>query len=80
MDIEQMLIEAENGKRGSNFVESQITKDAMPFWIALKDRVTKDGIHLKPYVVHRLLRENFDIKISESAIRKYLIELEKGNA
>ncbi len=75
-----MLIEAENGKRGSNFVESQITKDAMPFWIALKDRVTKDGIHLKPYVVHRLLRENFDIKISESAIRKYLIELEKGNA
>jgi hypothetical protein len=79
MDIEQMLIEAENGKRGSNFVESQITKEARPFWIALKDRVTKGGIHLKPYVVHRLLDENFGIKISETAIRKYLKNLESEN-
>jgi len=75
-----MLVEAENGARGSNFVESRITKEAMPFWIALKDRVTKDGVHLKPYVVHRLLRENFDIHISESAIRKYLTKLEHDNA
>ena len=73
-----MLIEAENGKKG-NVVDSRITQDAMPFWIALKDRVTKDGIHLKPYVVHRLLDENFGIKISETAIRKYLKNLESEN-
>jgi len=75
-----MLTEAQEGKRGGNFVESKITKEAMPFWIALKDRVTKDGVHMKPYVVHRLLADNFDIHISETAIRKFLTKLERENA
>tara|TARA_B100000029_G_scaffold180420_1_gene178060 strand:+ start:715 stop:951 length:237 start_codon:yes stop_codon:yes gene_type:complete len=75
MDIEKMLIEAENGKKG-NVVDSRITQEAMPFWIALKDRVVKDKVDMKPYVVRRLLIEHFDIKISETAIRNYLMELE----
>jgi|TARA_R100000808_G_C2147765_1_gene155804 hypothetical protein len=74
MDIEEMLIEAEHGKRG-NLVESRITKDAMPFWIALKDRVVKDKIEVKPYVVCRLLQDNFGINISETAMRRYLRSL-----
>ena len=78
MDIEQLLKEASEGKRGAHFVESKITKEAMPFWIALKDRV-KDGVVMKPYVVHRLLDEHFNIQISESAIRKYLKKLETSN-
>ena len=34
MNIEEMLQEAEHGKKG-NYVEGKITPDAEPFWIAL---------------------------------------------
>jgi len=74
MDIDDMLKEAEHGKKG-NYVEMKITTEAQPFWIALKDRVTKDKVSMKPFVVCRLLEENFDIKVSESAMRRYLKEL-----
>ena len=71
-DIDKMLKEAETGKQSQVF--SRITEEAMPFWQGCEDRI-KSGHKLKPYVVHRLLREEYDIKISESAIRKYFIDL-----
>ena len=71
-DIDKMLKEAETGKQSQVF--SRITEEAMPFWQGCEERI-KSGHKLKPYVVHRLLREEYDIKISESAIRKYFIDL-----
>jgi len=71
-DIDKMLKEAETGKQSQVF--TRISEEAMPFWQGCEDRI-KSGHKLKPYVVHRLLREEYDIKISESAIRKYFIEL-----
>jgi len=71
-DIDSLLKEAEIGKKSQVF--SRITEEAMPFWQGCEDRI-KSGHKLKPYVVHRLLREEYDIKISESAIRKYFIDL-----
>tara|TARA_Y100001970_G_C13508018_1_gene496939 strand:- start:175 stop:414 length:240 start_codon:yes stop_codon:yes gene_type:complete len=71
-DIDSLLKEAETGKQSQVF--SRITEEAMPFWQGCEDRI-KSGHKLKPYVVHRLLREEYDIKISESAIRKYFIDL-----
>ena len=72
IDIDSLLKEAETGKQSQVF--SRITEEAMPFWQGCEDRI-KSGHKLKPYVVHRLLREEYDIKISESAIRKYFIDL-----
>ena len=46
----------------------------------LKDRVVKDKVKMRPYVVSRLLEENFGITISESAMRRYLQRLEKESA
>ena len=71
-DIDKMLKEAETGKQSQVF--TRISDEAMPFWQGCEDRI-KSGHKLKPYVVHRLLREEYDIKISESAIRKYFIDL-----
>ena len=48
-----MLIEAEHGMKG-NYVESKITPDAEPFWIALKNRVVKEKVPMRPSVVCRL--------------------------
>lgn len=78
-NINDMLDEAQHGKKG-NFVEGKITPDAEPFWIALKDRVVKDKVKMRPYVVTRLLEENFGIVISESAMRRYLQRLERDSA
>jgi|TARA_R100001163_G_C5048372_1_gene185399 hypothetical protein len=71
-DIENMLKEAETG--ASSNVFERITEEAMPFWQGCIDRV-KTGNKLKPYVVHRLLREEFGIKISETAIRRHFTDL-----
>ena len=78
VNINEMLDEAQHGKKG-NFVEGKITPEAEPFWIALKDRVVKDKVKMRPYVVTRLLEENFGIVISESAMRRYLQRLERDN-
>ena len=59
-DIDSLLKEAETGKQSQVF--SRITEEAMPFWQGCEDRI-KSGHKLKPYVVHRLLREEYDIKI-----------------
>ena len=77
MNIDEMLREAEHGKKG-NYVEGRITPEAEPFWIALKDRVTNNGVTMRPSVVCRLLEENFEIKISENAMRRYLNRLVKA--
>ena len=71
-DIDKMLKEAETGKQSQVF--TRISDEAMPFWQGCEDSI-KSGHKLKPYVVHRLLREEYDIQISESAIRKYFIDL-----
>ena len=72
MDIKELLEEAENGKRSA--ILSRITPEAQPFWEGCEDRA-KNGIHVKPYVVARLLKEHFNIKISESAVRNHFENL-----
>ena len=71
-DIDKLLKEAEHGKTSS--VIDRITDEALPFWQGCIERL-KSGHNIKPYVVHRLLREEFGIKISESAIRNHFIKV-----
>ena len=71
-DIDSLLKEAETGKVSSVF--ERITEEAMPFWQGCEERIIA-GRHLKPYVVHRLLREEYGIRISESAVRKHFMNL-----
>ena len=72
MNINELLEEAVNGKRTA--ILSRITEEARPFWEGLEDMV-KLGKPVKPYVVSRLLKENFNIKISESAVRHHFRNL-----
>jgi len=72
MDIDELLYEAENGKRSA--IVTRITPEAQPFWDGCEDRV-KNGTPIKPYVVSRLLKQHFDIKISESAVRHHFQNL-----
>lgn len=67
-DIEKLLNEAEHGKSSTIF--ERITDEAAPFWEGCLERL-QAGKKIRPYVVHRLLREQYNIKISESAIRNY---------
>ena len=71
-DIDSLLKEAEKGKQSS--ISERITDEAMPFWQGCEERILS-GRQLKPYVVHRLLREEYGIKISESAVRKHFMNL-----
>jgi hypothetical protein len=50
----------------------------MPFWEGCEAKVMS-GVQLKPYVVSRLLKENFNIKISESAVRNHFLNLADSN-
>jgi hypothetical protein len=68
MDIQKMLAEAESGKRSA--ILSRITEEALPFWEGCEELV-RTGRPIKPYVVSRLLKENFNIKISESAVKHH---------
>jgi len=68
MNIEDMLAEAETGKRSA--ILDRITEEAKPFWQGCEERVIA-GRQLKPFVVSRLLKEQFGIKISESAVRNH---------
>lgn len=67
-DIDKLLKEAETGKTSS--VLERITDEATPFWNGIEDMV-KLGKKPRPYVVSRLLRDEYDIKISETAIRNH---------
>ena len=71
-DIDSLLKEAEKGKQSS--ISERITDEAMPFWQGCEERILA-GRQLEPYVVHRLLREEYGIKISESAVRKHFMNL-----
>tara|TARA_Y100000114_G_scaffold29436_1_gene25182 strand:+ start:404 stop:634 length:231 start_codon:yes stop_codon:yes gene_type:complete len=73
-DIDKLLSEAEYGLKG-NFVENKITDEAAEFWAAVKNRVINDGVKLKPYTLCRILEENYNIKISETAMTNYLKKL-----
>ena len=75
-DIETLLTEAETGK--VNRIEERITEEAMPFWKGCCERVIA-GRPIKPYVVHRLLREEYGIKISESAVRNHFTNIAENN-
>ena len=76
VDIDKLLEEAEHGAVG-NFVERKITDEAMPFWKAIVERV-QNGNEVKPYRVVKILEREFNIKISDSAMRKYLRGLANG--
>ena len=71
-DIEKLLIEAETGK--VNRVSERITDEAKPFWDGIEERVLA-GRPIKPFVVCRLLKEHYGIKISETAIRNHFTNL-----
>ena len=75
VNIEEMLKEAETGKRSA--VLDRITDEAMPFWQGIVERI-ETGKAIKPYVVHRILRDEFDVHISESAIRKRIRDIQNG--
>lgn len=68
MNIDELLNEAENGKRTA--ILNRITEEAKPFWDGCEERVIA-GRPIKPYVVSRLLKEHYNIKISESAVRNH---------
>jgi hypothetical protein len=72
MELEELLEEAENGKRSA--IQTRITPEAQPFWEGCEERA-KNGRHVKPYVVSRLLKEHFNIKVSESAVRNHFENL-----
>lgn len=74
VDINKLLVEAEHGLKG-NFVESKITDEAAEFWNAVKSRIINDKVALKPFTLCRILRDNFNIKISETAMRHYVENL-----
>ena len=76
VDINKLIEEAEHGTMG-NYVERKITDEAMPFWNALKERV-QNGNEIKPYRVKMILEREYDIKISDTAVRKYLQGLANG--
>ena len=71
-DIESLLTEAETGK--VNRVSERITDEAKPFWNGIEERVLA-GCPIKPFVVCRLLKEHYGIKISETAIRNHFTNL-----
>ena len=71
-DIESLLTEAETGK--VNRVSERITDEAMPFWNGIEERVLADR-PIKPFVVARLLKEHYGIKVSETAIRNHLTNI-----
>jgi len=75
-DINELLAEAETGKISR--ISNRITEEAMPFWEGCEAKVI-NGVQLKPYVVSRLLKENFNIKISESAVRNHFLNLADSN-
>ena len=74
-DIDELLNEVEIGKQSAVF--NRITDEAMPFWQGIVERI-ETGKAIKPYVVHRILRDEFDVHISESAIRKRIRDIQNG--
>jgi hypothetical protein len=76
MNIDKLLEEAETGKRSA--IVDRITDEAKPFWQGCEERVAA-GRELKPYVVSRLLRDEFGIKISESAVRNHFQNIAEAN-
>ena len=71
-EIDSLLKEAEKGKQST--ISERITDEAMPVCQGCEERILACR-QLKPYVVHRLLREEYGIKISESAVRKHFMNL-----
>jgi transposase len=76
VDIDKLLEEAEHGEVG-NYVERKITDEAMPFWKAIVERV-QNGNDVKPYRIVKILEREFGIKISDSALRRYLRGIPNG--
>jgi hypothetical protein len=69
-DIDELLSEAEIGKQSAVF--NRITDEAMPFWQGIVERIETGK------AIHRILRDEFDVHISESAIRKRIRDIQNG--
>jgi hypothetical protein len=75
-EIDKLLEEAEHGVK-DNFVERQITPEAQEFWDTLMDRV-RNGVIVKPYRIINILKREYDIEISDSAMRRYIKKVSDG--
>jgi len=75
-EIDKLLEEAEHGVK-DNFVERQITPEAQEFLDTLIDRV-RNGVIVKPYRIINILKREYDIEISDSAMRRYIKKVSDG--
>ena len=75
-EIDKLLEEAEHGVK-DNFVERKITPEAREFWDTLLERV-RNGVEVKPYRIINILKREFEIEISDSAMRKYIKKVSDG--
>tara|TARA_R100000234_G_C4943698_1_gene154070 strand:- start:409 stop:651 length:243 start_codon:yes stop_codon:yes gene_type:complete len=72
-DIDKLLEKAEHGKEYPRWWGDLPTK-AQEFLSVLKTRVADKGIdNFNMAMITKILKEEFDVKISYSAIRRYLI-------
>ena len=75
VDIEKLLEEAINGtKTPEKFWKNKITDEAKPFWEACVERA-KAGKPIKPYRIHKILEREYNVVVSDTAIRRYFDRL-----
>ena len=70
VDIEKLLKEAEKGISSDNFWKDKITEEAQPFWDACIKHV-QEGKSIKPWRVHKILEREYNVSVSDNAIRRY---------
>ena len=75
-EIDKLIEEAEHGVK-DNYVERKITPEARDFWDTLLQRV-RNGVEVKPYRIIKILKREFDIEISDSAMRRYIKQVSDG--
>tara|TARA_R110002020_G_scaffold426965_1_gene636320 strand:- start:266 stop:502 length:237 start_codon:yes stop_codon:yes gene_type:complete len=75
-EIDKLIEEAEHGVK-DNYVERKITPEARDFWDTLLQRV-RSGVEVKPYRIINILKREFDIEISDSAMRRYIKQVSDG--
>ena len=75
-EIDKLLEEAQHGVK-DNYVERKITPEARDFWDTLLERV-RNGTEVKPYRIINILKREFDIEISDTAMRRYIRQVSDG--
>ena len=73
-DIESLLKEAE----GTKSLVDKITEEAMPFFEGCVQRVT-EGRQLKPYVIWRILKNEYGCDVAETSVRKDFVNIARSN-